>query len=162
VPEPSPDPDRVAAIRALVRLARLLERACPELSLAHYRVLAAVAAGDRQASRVAVRLALAKPTISASVDALCRRGLLTREDVAGDQRATALRLTPSGRAVLREAEAAMSARLEQVLSRTEDADAAVPALARLGAGLDVLADERLRARLAERAGAPDASKGRCR
>lgn len=159
VHQPPPDQDRVTAVRALIRLARLLERACPELSLAHYRVLAAVAAGDQQASRVAIRLALAKPTISASVDALCRRGLLTREDVAGDQRASALRLTPSGHEVLREAEAAMLARLEQVLSRTPDGADAVSAVAQLGQGLDAVADERLRARLAERAGAAGAPDG---
>ena len=78
----------VAAVRAVARLARVLERASGDLSMAHYRVLAAVADGDERASRVAARLALGKPTISASVDALCRRGLLTREDVVHDQRAT--------------------------------------------------------------------------
>lgn len=158
----TPEPDRVTAARVLIRLARLLERACPELSLAHYRVLAAVASGDRQASRVAARLALAKPTISASVDALCRRGLLTREDVAGDQRASALRITPSGRAVLHEAEAAMLARLERVLSRTPDGAAAVAALTRLEPLLDEIADERLAARLSGRTSGPGTPDGTCR
>ena len=86
----------VAAVRAVARLARVLERASGDLSMAHYRVLAAVADGDERASRVAARLALGKPTISASVDALCRHGLLTREDVEHDQRATTLRLTDAG------------------------------------------------------------------
>jgi DNA-binding MarR family transcriptional regulator len=131
----------VEAVRALARVSRLLERASGELSLAHYRVLSAVAAGDERASRVATRLALGKPTISASVDALCRRGLLTREDVAHDQRAVTLRLTPDGVATLRAAEAAMTARLDEVLARTPRGADVDAALRRLGTGLDRLAAE---------------------
>jgi DNA-binding MarR family transcriptional regulator len=132
----------VEAVRALARVSRVLEHASGELSLAHYRVLAAVADGDERASRVAARLALGKPTISASVDALCRRGLLTREDVAHDQRAITLRLTAAGQAVLHETETAMTARLDAVLARTPRAADVAAALGRLGTGLDRLADER--------------------
>jgi DNA-binding MarR family transcriptional regulator len=135
--------NNVDAVRALARISRVLERASAELSLAHYRVLAAVADGDERASRVAARLALGKPTISASVDALCRRGLLTREDVAHDQRAVSLRLTPAGQAVLDETEAAMTERLDLVLARTPRGAEVAVALGRLGTGLDHLEDERL-------------------
>src|ERR1700685_3261276 len=86
----------VEAVRALSRASRLLERASGELSLAHYRVLSAIASGDERASRIAARLALGKPTVSAAVSALCRRELLTRSDVAADQRAAALELTEAG------------------------------------------------------------------
>jgi DNA-binding MarR family transcriptional regulator len=134
---------RVEALRTLVRMSRVLERASGELSLAHYRVLAAVADGDERGSHVAARLALGKPTISASVDALCRRDLLTREQDPGDQRVVALRLTPAGAAVLAEAEAAMLARLDAVLAHTRDPRDAVAGLTRLGAGLDVASAERL-------------------
>jgi DNA-binding MarR family transcriptional regulator len=134
------DADR-EAVRALVRLSRMLERACPELSLPHYRVLAAVADGDERASRVAARLALGKPTISASVDALCRRGLLHRDEVANDQRAAALRLTPAGATLLAEAEAAMTARLAGVTAHTRRGADARDGLTRLGAGLDRLVAE---------------------
>jgi DNA-binding MarR family transcriptional regulator len=136
----------VEAVRALARVSRVLERASGELSLAHYRVLAAVAGGDERASRVATRLAVGKPAISASVDALCRRGLLTREDVAHDQRAVTLRLTPAGEATLRESEAAMTARLDEVLARTPRGAEVAGALTRLGTGLDRLAAERMAAR----------------
>lgn len=129
-------------MRALARASRLLERASGDLSLAHYRVLAAVADGDERASRVARRLALGKPTISASVDALCRRGLLRRES-ADDQRAITLRLTVTGQALLRDVETAMIERLDQVLARTPDGARIARALAELGAGLDALAAERL-------------------
>jgi DNA-binding MarR family transcriptional regulator len=133
----------VDAVRSLARISRVLERASADLSLAHYRVLAAVADGDERASRVAARLALGKPTISASVDALCRRGLLTREDAENDQRAVTLRLTPAGRVRLHETETAMTDRLDEVLARTPRGAEVAAALARLGTGLDRLADERL-------------------
>jgi DNA-binding MarR family transcriptional regulator len=136
---------RREAVRAVVRLSRLLERAAGELSLPHYRVLAAVAEGDERASRVAKRLALGKPAISASVDALCKRGLLVRQAAPGDQRVSPLRLTPAGRAALRDADAAMLARLDAVLAHTDEPADAVAALNRLGAGLDALFAERERA-----------------
>jgi DNA-binding MarR family transcriptional regulator len=134
----------VAAVRAVARLARVLERASGELSMAHYRVLAAVADGDERASRVAARLALGKPTISASVDALCRRGLLTREDVAHDQRATTLRLTDAGATALQAAEVAMTQRLAQVLTQTTRGAEAGAALRRIGEGLDRYAASKAR------------------
>jgi DNA-binding MarR family transcriptional regulator len=129
----------------VARLSRLLERASGELSLPHYRVLAAVAEGDERASHVARRLALGKPAISASVDSLCRRGFLVREATEGDQRVSPLRLTPAGQVALGEAETAMLARLDAVLAHTDDAPGALAALNRLGAGLDRLAAERSRA-----------------
>src|ERR1700761_7040788 len=86
----------VDAVRALARAARVLERASGQISLAQYRVLSAVAAGDERASRIAERLELGRPTISAAVATLCRHGLLVRDEVVADQRATDLRLTPSG------------------------------------------------------------------
>jgi DNA-binding MarR family transcriptional regulator len=134
----------VAAVRAVARLARVLERASGDLSMAHYRVLAAVADGDERASRVAARLALGKPTISASVDALCRRGLLTREDVVHDQRATTLRLTDAGATALHAAETAMTQRLAQVLAHTTRGAEAGAALRRIGAGLDHYAASKAR------------------
>jgi len=132
----------VDAVRALARLSRVLERACSDLSLAHYRVLSAVAGGDERASRVAARLALGKPTISASVDALCRRGLLARDEVAGDQRAVALRLTKAGEQVLADAEQAMTERLCAVLERTTRGKEAAAGLVRMGDGLDDWITER--------------------
>lgn len=133
------------AVRAVARLSRILERASGDLSMAHYRVLAAVADGDERASRVAQRLALGKPTISASVDALCRRGMLTREDVCDDQRAVTLRLTRAGVAALRDAEAAMGDRLAAVLAHTARPADTAAALGRLGEGIDRYVEHRVRA-----------------
>jgi DNA-binding MarR family transcriptional regulator len=133
------------AVRALARLSRLMERAVSDvgLSLAHFRVLAAVAEGEIRASHVARRLALGKPTVTASVDALCRRGLLERRDVEDDQRVAALHLTDDGRRVLIDAERAMTDRLRVVLARTERPEEDVQALVRLGRGLDAVMAERL-------------------
>jgi DNA-binding MarR family transcriptional regulator len=134
---------RVEAVRALVRAARLLERASGELSLAHYRVLAAIAAGDERASRIAERLAIGKPTISAAVEALDGRGLIERRAVTGDQRAVALVLTDHGRDVLARTETEMTARLDDLGRRTDDGAALLDALVDLGRAVDqVLAERR--------------------
>jgi DNA-binding MarR family transcriptional regulator len=142
---------RVQAIRALARMARQLERSSGDLNLAHYRVLAAVADGDERASRVADRLALGKPTVSAAVESLTKRGLLSREDAADDRRAATLTLTPAGAVALAAVEEGMLERLDDLCARTPDPDAVLDALARLGEALDEVADERLAARKAKRA-----------
>ncbi len=142
----SSNESKVQAVRALARLARALERSSGDLNLAHYRVLAAVADGDERASRVAQRLALGKPTISAAVDSLCTRGLLAREDAADDRRATRLSLTPAGVAALAEVEATMVGRIDELLARSDEADEIVSALSQLGSALDEVAAERLAAR----------------
>jgi DNA-binding MarR family transcriptional regulator len=108
----------IAAVRALVRVSRLLERSLEELSLPHYRVLAAVSAGEEIASRVAARLALGRPAVSAAVAALAERGFLVRVDVAGDQRAAGLQLTEAGWAALARADAAMAAELREIAEAT--------------------------------------------
>lgn len=124
------------AVLAVARLARVLERASDGLGLSHYRILAMVAAGDERASRVAERLALGKPAVSAAVDALVSRGLLSRTEVAGDQRAIRLRLTAAGRATLGHAETSMAASLGEVLRSTPDPPATLQALASLDGALE--------------------------
>jgi DNA-binding MarR family transcriptional regulator len=126
----------VAAVRALVGAARLLERASGELTLAQYRVLAAVAAGDQRASRIATRLALGKPAVSATVESLRGRGLLTRDAAENDQRAAELRVTDEGRAVLATAERAMRDRLSLLAARVPDPDALFGALEALDAAVE--------------------------
>ena len=122
-------------VLAVARLARFLERACTDLTLAQYRVLALVADGERHASRVAQALALGKPTVSATVDALAERGLLNRAPAGHDKRATELAVTPEGRRVLRDTEAAMRARLDDLLG-ADDAVVVADALERVQRALD--------------------------
>ena len=134
--------ERIEAVRTLVRLARQLERASTDLSLSQYRVLAAVAAGQERASRVAARLALGRPAVSAAVEALCRRDLLERAGDAADQRAVALRVTAEGTRLLAATETAMLARVGAVFDRSPEGAALVDALLQLGPVLDAIADER--------------------
>src|ERR1700712_4797094 len=103
-----PSAESIEAVRALARLSRVIERSSDSLSLADYRVLSAIIAGEARASRLAERLAVGKPTVSASVDSLCRRGLLRRAQVEGDQRATELSLTDEGQALFDDVESAMA------------------------------------------------------
>jgi DNA-binding MarR family transcriptional regulator len=141
----------VDAVRALARASRMLERASSELSLAHYRVLAAVASGDERASRLARRLAVGKPAISAAVDALCARGLLERLGVAGDQRAAALRLTPAGEQTLARVEAEMVRRVDDLCARTPDGALVLATLSWLGDAIDEARAERAASGAEERA-----------
>ncbi len=149
IPTPSGRPEAVGAggaaveaIRALARVSRLLERASDELNLAHYRVLAAIASGDERASRIARRLALGKPTVSAAVEALCQRRLLERSRVADDQRVAALHLTLEGERVLARVEAAMIARLDELCDRTPDGAEVLRVLVWMGAAVDDVMAER--------------------
>jgi DNA-binding MarR family transcriptional regulator len=136
-------------VLTLARLARLLERACtdlePTLTLAQYRLLAMIADGAERASQLAGRLALTKPTVSATIDTLVERTLLTRETVDGDRRALRLQLTTQGRAALGVAETAMRERFDDLLARVDDTRAVHTALAQLHAALDERRDERRRA-----------------
>jgi len=128
--------EQIEAVRALARATRVLERASGELSLAHYRVLAAIASGDERASRVANRLAIGKPTVSAAVEALAQRGLLLRSAVDGDQRVAVLHLTPEGQALLARVEAEMIRRIDELCARTPDPDRLMESLVWLGAAID--------------------------
>lgn len=138
------------AVRALARLARLLELSTGELSLAHYRVLSAVAEGDQRASRLAERLALGRPAISAAVDSLAQRGLLARCAVEGDLRGISLRLTAAGRKQLDDVESAAVAELRALAARTGEPEALLRMLAGLGPALEEAAVERHAARRARR------------
>jgi DNA-binding MarR family transcriptional regulator len=108
------------AARTMALLARVLERAAGDLTLAQYRVLALVAAGDERATLLAGRLAITKPSVSAVVDGLVERGCLARESVEGDRRAVRLRITPEGSAALTMAETAMAERLEPLVEAVDD------------------------------------------
>jgi DNA-binding MarR family transcriptional regulator len=134
--EREPDETAIAAVRGLARVSRMLEKASTELSLANYRVLAAIGSGDERASRVGRNLALGKPTVSATVDSLCQRGLVSRSSVGDDHRAVALRLTVEGQAVLDRVERAMVDRIADLATRTPDGERLMEALSWLGAAMD--------------------------
>jgi DNA-binding MarR family transcriptional regulator len=141
-------------VLTLARVARVLERACTDLTLAQYRLLAMIADGAERASHLAGELALTKPTVSATIDTLVERGLVEREAVDGDRRATRLTVTRSGKAALLLAESSMRERLDDVLARVDDPAAITQSLAQLQAALDERRDERREARREERAARP--------
>jgi long-chain acyl-CoA synthetase len=136
------DDDVRAAVRTLARLARLLERGGGDLSLPQFRLLAMVEGGQR-ASFLADKLAVARPTVTALVDGLVERGYVSRAQEADDRRATHIALTPAGRRALKTAEAAMAARVENLLGHTQDPRAVLDAVAALHGAMDAALDARL-------------------
>ncbi|MHA7984230.1 MarR family winged helix-turn-helix transcriptional regulator [Rathayibacter sp. CAU 1779] len=128
--------DARAAVHALTRASRILERSLPQLSLADFRVLSAVAEGEARASRLAQRLALGKPAISSTVESLVRRGLLRREAHGSDQRAIDLVLTEEGETAREEAESALAAVAVGLAGDTDDPEATLAALAALGDAIE--------------------------
>src|SRR5205807_2280650 len=127
----------------IARLSRILERACADMSLPQYRLLAMVAEGDERATALAGRLALSKPTITAAVDGLVERGLVTREVVAGDRRAVVIRITAAGKNALGGAERAMNERLQSIIDRCDDPPAVTKAIEQLRQALDAAMEARM-------------------
>ncbi|ROQ39571.1 MarR family transcriptional regulator [Frondihabitans sp. PhB188] len=135
-------PDLVRAVRALARASRIVERAADGLSFADYRVLATISAGEERASRLAQRLEIGKPAISATVDSLHRRGLIRRDAVEGDGRATSLALTDEGSELFERMEGRMGRQLELVAGRADDPAALIAALATLNDAVERTVQER--------------------
>ena len=140
------DPDLARAVRALALAARALVRAAAvrDLTLAQFRVLALIAAGDERSSLLADRLAVAKPTITAVVDGLVERGFVSREAVAGDRRSIRVTVTPSGTAALVDAQDEMTDALERIFAHAGDRKAVIAALVDLDDALALRSQARLR------------------
>jgi DNA-binding MarR family transcriptional regulator len=132
----------IQAVRALARASRIVERASVDLSLADYRVMSAIDAGEGRASRLADRLALGKPAVSASVESLSKRGLVVRAKVDGDNRAVALSLSDDGRELYGRMQARMARQLELLAERTPDPQAVIRALALLEDAVEAAIEER--------------------
>jgi DNA-binding MarR family transcriptional regulator len=135
-PEPAaavPGVDR--DVLTLAWLARVLERACTDVTLPQYRLLALIVRGEERASTLAGRLALARPTVSATIDTLVERGLLERTTVDTDRRAVRLTITTRGRAAMLAAERAMRDRLDEILAAVDDPALVRAALGQLATGL---------------------------
>ena len=138
--------DLPRAARALSLAARSLERAAAvrDLTLAQFRILALIAAGDERSTLLAERLAVAKPTITAVVDGLVERGFVAREAVVGDRRSIRVGLTPAGVAALRGAEDEMAETLGRIFEHARKRDALLDALLDLDDALALRMEARLR------------------
>ncbi|MCU1467403.1 MAG: MarR family transcriptional regulator [Actinomycetia bacterium] len=138
--------DLPRAARALSLAARSLEGAAAvrDLTLAQFRILALIAAGDERSTLLAERLAVAKPTITAVVDGLVERGFVAREAVVGDRRSIRVVLTPAGVAALRAAEQEMAETLGRIFEHARKRDALLEALLDLDDALALRMEARLR------------------
>jgi DNA-binding MarR family transcriptional regulator len=128
--------DRSTAVRVLARLHRLLESVDAGLTLPQYRVLAAVAQGGVRSARLAERLAVRRPTLTAIADGLVAAGYACRESEAGDRRVVRLYATDAGRAMLSAADAAYLARLDPLLGEIPNPECFIADLLAVGAALD--------------------------
>jgi DNA-binding MarR family transcriptional regulator len=132
-----------AAVLTVMRLFRALERVDTGLTPQQYRILKLAGAGGERSARLAERLAVAKPTLTATADGLVAAGYAQREAEAGDRRVVRLCLTAAGRAALDRADAAYASWLGPLLGATGDMAGVLGAMS----NLDSAMDERRRARL---------------
>lgn len=131
------EPDDLhTAIRALARLARLLDHPDTGLSLPQYRLLALVDRGDQRSSRLATRLVVTRPTVTALADGLVEAGYLTRIREPHDGRVVRLGLTDAGRAALHRADTTLADRFAPVFAATTDPAALARLLGQAGTALD--------------------------
>jgi DNA-binding MarR family transcriptional regulator len=133
----SPD-DSQGAVLTLMRLSRALDRVDSGLSPQQYRILKLAGAGGERSARLAERLAVARPTLTAIADSLVGAGLARRAAEPGDRRVVRLHLTDAGNAAVGRADAAYADWLRQVLDLTGDSARIRSDLALVGAALDEL------------------------
>ena len=147
--DPGPDAETLdvqtsqEAVLTVMRLFRALERVDTGLTAQQYRILKLAGAGGERSARLAERLAVAKPTLTATADGLVAAGYALREAEAGDRRVVRLCLTAAGRAALDRADAAYADWLGPLLGATGDTAAVLEVIR----GLDAAMDERRRARI---------------
>ena len=123
-------------VMILLRLFRALERVDTDLTPQQYRILKLAGAGGERSARLAERLAVAKPTLTAIADGLVAAGYARRETEPADRRVVRLCLTESGHAAVERADAAYGQWLDQILARTSEREAALHALDALNEAMD--------------------------
>jgi DNA-binding MarR family transcriptional regulator len=120
----------------LLRLFRSLERVGAGLTPQQYRILKLAGAGGERSAKLAERLAVAKPTLTATADGLVAAGYARRDAEPGDRRVVRLCLTDAGREVLARADAAYGQWLDQLLAETGAPDQVLWALDALSEAMD--------------------------
>jgi DNA-binding MarR family transcriptional regulator len=123
-------------VMILLRLFRALERVDTDLTPQQYRILKLAGAGGERSARLAERLAVAKPTLTAIADGLVAAGYARRETEPGDRRVVRLCLTESGHAAVGRADAAYGQWLDQVLAQASAPEAVLNALDGLNEAMD--------------------------
>jgi long-chain acyl-CoA synthetase len=128
------------------RLARQVELALAtiDLSTAQYRMLLQLAQGDEASTSLARKLAVSAPSVTAVVDGFVNRGAIERTHSEEDRRRVSLALTQIGRAILDQAEAVVSARLEGIADELESEASIRAALGALDLWAEALEKSRAR------------------
>jgi DNA-binding MarR family transcriptional regulator len=124
------------AVMILLRLFRSLERVHTDLTPQQYRILKLAGAGGERSARLAERLAVAKPTLTATADGLVAAGYARRETEPGDRRVVRLCLTDAGRDAVDRADVAYGRWLDQLLGQTAEPDQVLRALGALDDAMD--------------------------
>jgi DNA-binding MarR family transcriptional regulator len=148
------EPRASQVVMILLRLFRALERVDTDLTPQQYRILKLAGAGGERSAKLAERLAVAKPTLTATADGLVAAGYARRDTEPGDRRVVRLCLTAAGREAVDRADAAYTSWLDQLLAETGEPDRVWQALD----ALDQAMDEARRARCAASGGAPEPSR----
>jgi long-chain acyl-CoA synthetase len=136
--------------RTVARLARFVEVALAgcDLSLPQYRLLSLLSEGSVNASTLARRLVVSRPSVTALVDGLVARGMVERGTDPSDRRHVIHLVTERGATVLAEADRTAAARLQDLSAHlsSDDVPAARAGLAAWGRALDSYRDTAARAR----------------
>ena len=114
----------------------MLDRVDSGLTLQQYRLLTLLDAGDERSTALAQRLAVSKPAISTSVEALSSVGYVARRADDDDRRASWLQITGAGQRALRRADEAYAQRLHTVAARMVDPESFLRALSHFAAALE--------------------------
>lgn len=139
----------ISALLAVLRISRVLERIDAGLSPQQYRILKLIGLGGERSARLAEKLAVAKPTLTATADSLVAAGLACREAEPGDRRVVRLHPTQAGRAAVERADAAYAAWFGSLLDHTGQRDQIVADLLKLDESMTERHHARLAGQLAE-------------
>lgn len=109
--------------RAIVVLFRDFELVAreAEITVPQYRFLLFLKRGPKRAGELAMEAAIGKPTASALIAEMEKRGLITREADPADARSIRLRLTPLGLARHAAFEAALAGHLQDIIGKGDSA-----------------------------------------
>jgi DNA-binding MarR family transcriptional regulator len=123
-------------VMILLRMIRGLERVDTDLTPQQYRILKLAGAGGERSAKLAERLAVAKPTLTAIADGLVAAGYARRETEPRDRRVVRLCLTESGHAAVERADAAYGEWLDRLLAQTSAPEAVLHAFDALNEAMD--------------------------
>ena len=130
----------VRAARAAAWLAKQVEIALSSVDLTgpQYRVLMLLGSGTASATDAAERLAVSPPSVTAVIDGLVARQLVTRGHGTDDRRRVVLSLTDDGIAALAAADDAVADRLEELANHGDTTTNPSEAFECLGWWLDAI------------------------